>query len=227
MSGSVGDLWVFGYGSLMWRPGFAYEEARRARLLGYRRAFCIYSVHHRGTLQRPGLVLGLDRGGSCEGIALRVAAARAGATRHYLRMREQIYGVYRDVDVNVSLSEGPCRDVAALTFVAERAHPNYARLALAAQAELIRGASGASGANLDYFVNTLRHLAALGIRERELEHLMVLVGPHLCRRAGGEGISACAAGMIAAARLRPVPEGARHGVARQPFAYRLRLERRS
>src|ERR1700704_5481693 len=79
------DLWVCGYGSLMWRPGFDYEEARHARLTGYKRCFCIYSVHHRGTAERPGMVLGLDRGGACEGIAFRVAAARAAQTTRYLR----------------------------------------------------------------------------------------------------------------------------------------------
>ena len=87
---------MFGYGSLMWRPGFAYEEAQHARLTGYRRCFCIYSVHHRGTPERPGLVLGLDRGGACEGIAYRVAAANAAETARYLRAREQVNGVYRE-----------------------------------------------------------------------------------------------------------------------------------
>ena len=87
------DLWVFGYGSLMWRPGFAYEEAQHARLTGYRRCFCIYSVHHRGTTERPGMVLGLDRGGACEGIAYRVSAANAAQTTRYLRAREQVNGL--------------------------------------------------------------------------------------------------------------------------------------
>ena len=81
----------------MWRPGFAYEEARRARLIGYRRCFCIYSVHHRGTPERPGLVLGLDRGGACEGIAYRISAANVADRRvAYLRARELINGVYRE-----------------------------------------------------------------------------------------------------------------------------------
>ena len=95
MSAQPHDLWVFGYGSLMWRPGFAYEEAQRARLVGYRRCFCIYSVHHRGSPERPGLVLGLDRGGACEGIAYRIAAPRADETYQYRRARELINGVYR------------------------------------------------------------------------------------------------------------------------------------
>jgi cation transport protein ChaC len=224
MSVTTRDLWVFGYGSLMWRPGFVWEEARRARLNGYRRCFCIYSVHHRGTLRRPGVVLGLDRGGTCEGIAFRVAAANAAATTRYLRAREQIYGVYRDVYAPIELTEAPPRTVRALTYVAERAHPNYARLPAAALARLIREGKGVSGANVDYFVNTLRHLAELGIRERALERLAVLVGPHACRRCGGEGLSPAAAGLIAAARSRATPL-CRHGRTRRaPFLYRLRLE---
>jgi cation transport protein ChaC len=172
------------------------------------------------------LVLGLDRGGACEGMALRVAAVRAEATRGYLQAREQIYGVYRGVYASIALEGAARREVTALAFVAERAHPNYARLAPTAQAELIRGASGVSGANLDYFVNTLRHLAALGIRERALERLTVLVGPHACRRAGGDRVSACAASRIAALRLRPAPGGRPRGSGHQPFGYRLRLEER-
>src|SRR5215831_18456183 len=107
------DLWVFGYGSLMWRPEFAYEEAQPARLVGYRRCFCIYSVYHRGTHERPGLVLGLDRGGACEGIAYRVAAARAAETTRYLRLREQVYGVYRERHLPVELIRDRQREVLA------------------------------------------------------------------------------------------------------------------
>jgi cation transport protein ChaC len=218
------ELWVFGYGSLMWRPGFVYEEARHARLTGYRRCFCIFSVHHRGTPQRPGVVLGLDRGGSCEGIAFRVAACRAAATKRYLREREQVYGVYRHVYAPVALSEGPRRQVVALTYVAEPAHPNYARLPAKTLARLIRSGKGLSGANLDYFVNTLRHLAELGIRERELERLLVLVGPHAWHSAGGPGISAFAAARIRAARSAPAPVGELGRDGRRPFLYRLRLD---
>jgi cation transport protein ChaC len=224
MSEPTRDLWVFGYGSLMWRPGFLYEEARHARLNGYRRCFCIYSVHHRGTLRRPGMVLGLDRGGTCEGIAFRIAPAYASATTRYLRAREQIYGVYRHVYASIELTEEPRRNVLALTYVAERAHPNYARLAPGVQARLIRGGKGVSGANLDYLVNTLRHLAELGIRERGLERLLVMVGPHASHRAGGAGVSACAAAMVAASRTHPAPERAISRDGRRRFLYRLRLE---
>src|SRR5215470_16603979 len=97
------DLWVFAYGSLMWRPAFAFAEARRARLTGYHRAFCIYSVHHRGTPERLGLVLGLDRGGVCEGVAYRVPATDAVAVRAYLRAREQVSGVYREAFLPVEV----------------------------------------------------------------------------------------------------------------------------
>lgn len=141
MTASDHDLWLFAYGSLMWRPGFAVEETRRARLTGYRRCFSIYSVHHRGTPERLGMVLGLDRGGVCEGIAYRIAAANVGQTRHYLRARELINGVYREAAVPVELEGEPRAEVTALTYIVERAHPNYAhRLPLTTQARLIKGA---------------------------------------------------------------------------------------
>src|SRR5262245_15221051 len=172
MTAGAHDVWLFAYGSLMWRPGFAYLEARRARVTGYRRCFCIYSVHHRGTPERLGMVLGLDRGGACEGIAYRIAAEAAGETLGYLRARGLINGVYREAHVPVEL-EGSAvaggaepAEVLALAFIAERSHPSYAhRLPLTIQARLIRGGRGVSGANLDYLVSTVRHLRELGIRE--------------------------------------------------------------
>jgi glutathione-specific gamma-glutamylcyclotransferase len=198
------DLWVFGYGSLMWRPGFAYAEARHARLIGFRRCFCIYSVYHRGTPERPGMVLGLDRGGACEGIAYRVAAANAAATVRYLRAREQVNGVYREAHVEIELIEGPRREVQALAYIVERAHPSYAgRLPLALQARLIRAGQGRSGNNLDYLINTLRHLDELGIRDRELERLLALIGPHTARCGTAGHASPYVAGLLRAARTRP------------------------
>ncbi len=198
------DLWVFAYGSLMWRPGFAYEEARHARLTGYRRCFCIYSVYHRGTPTRPGLVLGLDRGGTCEGIAYRVAAANVAETVRYLRAREQVNGVYREAHVPIELIEGQRREVRALTYIVERAHPSYAgQLPLALQARLIRAGSGLSGNNLDYLISTLRHLAELGIRERELERLLALIGPHTARSGTAGHASPYVAGLLRAARTKP------------------------
>ena len=162
------DLWVFGYGSLMWRPGFAYEEAQHARLTGYKRCFCIYSVHHRGTTERPGMVLGLDRGGTCEGIAYRVGGGtRGGDDPLSARARAGEGGLSRDTRAGGADRGAHIARCLALAYVAERAHPNYAgQLPLAVQARLVHGAQGVSGANLDYLISTLRHLAELGIRER-------------------------------------------------------------
>jgi cation transport protein ChaC len=222
MTAAEHDLWVFGYGSLMWRPGFAYEEARHARLTGYRRCFCIYSVHHRGTTERPGMVLGLDRGGACEGIAYRVSAANAAQTTRYLRAREQVNGVYRETHATVELIKGPHREVLALAYIAERAHPNYAgQLPLAVQARLIHGSRGRSGANLDYLISTLRHLAELGIRERAMERLMTMIGAHAARFPDGKSRSPHAAAFARIARSRPPPRLGKPLKADRRFLYRL------
>jgi cation transport protein ChaC len=191
------DLWIFAYGSLMWRPGFASEEIVHARLTGWRRSFCIYSRFHRGSSRRPGLVLGLDRGGTCEGIAFRVAARNARETLRYLRDREQVASVYREALVPVTLMSGERPEVMALTFLVERAHPSYAgQLPLAEQAHFIRGAVGRSGNNIDYLASTLAHLKQLGIRERELERLQALVGTYAARGPGDRHARASAAAMV-------------------------------
>jgi cation transport protein ChaC len=191
------DLWIFAYGSLMWRPGFASEQVVHARLVGWRRSFCIYSRFHRGSSRRPGLVLGLDRGGVCEGLAFRVSAVNARETLRYLREREQVASVYREALVPVTLLTGERLEVMALTFLVERAHPSYAgTLSLARQAHFIRGAVGRSGNNIDYLASTLAHLNQLGIRERELERLLTLVGTHAARGANGEHARASAAAMV-------------------------------
>ena len=185
----MSDLWIFGYGSLMWKPGFEYAEAARARLIGYRRCFCIYSVNHRGQPSRPGLVLGLDRGGMCDGLAYRVAPANARATAEYLRVREQVNGVYREVHVPLTIEDGRRREVTAQAYIVERAHPSFTGpLTLAEQAHIIRGAKGLSGANLDYLINTLSHLEQLGIHEPELQRLLTLIGP-LFAHGGSAGLT--------------------------------------
>ncbi len=177
MAQSPREVWVFAYGSLMWQPGFAFAEAHHARLAGYHRAFCVYSVHYRGSPSRPGLVLGLDRGGVCEGMAFRLAPERTAETLAYLRRRELIYGVYREALVPVTLAGRDAAPVLAMAYIAEPKHPSHAgRLPLATQVALIRGASGTAGANLDYLINTLIHLGELGIRERALERLLTLAG---------------------------------------------------
>ena len=219
------DLWVFAYGSLMWRPGFAYAEARRARVTGYRRCFCIYSVHHRGTPERVGMVLGLDRGGACEGVAYRIAAADVAATRAYLRARELVNGVYREALVPVEL-EHPPMEAMALAYIVERAHPTYAgRLPLGVQARLIRAGKGLSGANLDYLVSTVRHLRDLGIRERELERLVTMVGPLAWTRARAAHTSSYAAGIVRTEQRRPPPVRLPPRKSGSDFLFRQRVAR--
>ena len=128
----------------------------------------------------------------------------AAETVRYLRAREQVNGVYREAHVPIELIEGPRREVRALTYIVERAHPSYAgRLPLALQARLIRAGSGLSGNNLDYLISTLRHLAELGIRERELERLLALIGPHTARCGTAGHASPYVAGLLRAARTRP------------------------
>jgi cation transport protein ChaC len=220
----VHDLWVFAYGSLMWRPGFPFEEARRARLTGYRRAFCVYSVHHRGTPERLGLVLGLDRGGVCEGVAYRIAAADAAETRQYLRARELVNGVYREALLPVLLEQHPPVEVMALAFVVERAHHTYAgRLPLATQARLIRSTKGVSGANLDYLMSTVRHLGELGIRERELERLVTMTGPLAWTRARAQHTSPYAAALVRILQRQPPPMQLSPRTERGQFRFRQRI----
>ncbi len=177
MRETVNDLWIFGYGSLMWRPGFAYEEAIPAQLVGAHRALCVYSVVHRGSRRRPGLVLGLDTGGTCHGLAFRVRGNHARRTRQYLRAREQVTRVYREVMRPVQLLGGDTPPVRALCFMIDQSHPQYAgRLPLAEQAFLVRRGLGMSGHNRDYVANTVRHLSGMGIEEPQLKRLMPLVG---------------------------------------------------
>jgi cation transport protein ChaC len=178
------DLWVFGYGSLMWRPGFDYCGRVEARLTGAHRALCVYSFVHRGTPERPGLVLGLDRGGACHGIAFRVAAADRAKTIAYLRAREQATAVYRECVRRIWLKGEPGApsgvQVAALCYVVDRSHVQYAgRLPLAKQLHYIRQGHGQSGPNRDYVIATVAAMEALGMRESEL-HLLAqrLQGTH-------------------------------------------------
>ena len=166
------DLWVFAYGSLMWRPGFAFLERLPARLIGAHRALCVLSHVHRGTPEKPGLVLGLDHGGACRGIAYRIAAAARGETVAYLRAREQVTLVYRECVRAVWLSGTPERRVAALCYMVDRGHPQYAgRLSVDEQLHLVRQGHGRSGANRDYVLATVRALETLGCYDRDL-HLL-------------------------------------------------------
>jgi cation transport protein ChaC len=166
------DFWVFAYGSLMWRPGFAFLERVPARLVGAHRALCVLSHVHRGTPERPGLVLGLDRGGTCRGIAYRTPARDRPATLAYLRAREQVTMVYRETFRPVVLLAHQERRVRALCYVVDRGHPQYAgRLDLATQLHYVRQGHGQSGANRDYVLATVKELETLGCRDFAL-HLL-------------------------------------------------------
>jgi cation transport protein ChaC len=182
-----GDLWVFGYGSLMWRPGFAYVSRRRAMLRGWRRSLCIYSHVYRGTPEHPGLVLGLDRGGACAGVAFHVLAALREATIRYLREREQATAVYLERMVPVALESG--ERVSALTYVADRLHRQYAgRLGREAMLTIVRAGRGQSGDNARYVTETHDHLATIGVRDSELEWLSARLRQQ--EDASGHGASA-------------------------------------
>ena len=166
----MADLWVFGYGSLMWRPDFPYLEIRPATLIGAHRALCVYSWVHRGTEERPGLVLGLDRGGACRGLAFRVAEAEAPRVIGALRAREQVTAVYLERHRPIRFKDG--QHATALTYLVDRAHPQYAgRLDLETQLALVAGAQGRSGPNHEYVLNTAAHLKELGIRDPALDWL--------------------------------------------------------
>ena len=174
------DLWVFAYGSLMWRPDFPFVERVEARLLGAHRALCVYSFVHRGTPERPGLVLGLDHGGACRGIAYRVPARERGDTITYLRAREQVTSVYRERIRPIWLKREPERRVPGLCYMVDRGHVQYAgRLSLEQQLLHVRQGHGQSGANRDYVIATVGALERLGYRETEL-HLLAarLAGTH-------------------------------------------------
>jgi cation transport protein ChaC len=160
---------VFAYGSLMWDPGFAYLDSRPALLRGYHRAFCVYSHHYRGTPERPGLVLGLARGGSCRGIAFRIAAAEAVAVKAYLDERELVSYAYRARDLGVDVDGGRVR---AYGYVADPAHPQFAGdLDVGRAADIIMQAAGVAGLNRDYLINTVRRLEREGFTDRKLHVL--------------------------------------------------------
>lgn len=165
-----GDLWVFGYGSLMWRPGFTYARRCKALLRGWRRSLCVFSHVYRGSPERPGLVLGLDRGGACPGVAFEVDTALWEATIRYLREREQVTAVYVERVAPVTLESG--ERVPAVTYVADRLHGQYAgRLDRETMLEYVLAGQGQSGDNAEYILETHAHLQAIGIRDRDLEWL--------------------------------------------------------
>ncbi|MFE3836842.1 gamma-glutamylcyclotransferase [Pseudogemmobacter sonorensis] len=165
-------LWVFGYGSLIWNPGFEVAERRLARASGWRRSFCMRSIHHRGTEAVPGLVLALDRAGGqayCDGVAFRVAPGTEAETLAGLRERELISSAYLEVTMALESKAGR---LDALAYVIDPDHEQYCGgLALEDQARIIAGASGGRGPNRDYLWSTNAHLHELGIADPELDWL--------------------------------------------------------
>lgn len=167
---ALGDpVWVFAYGSLMWNPEMAFAETRPAVLHGWHRRFCLYSRDYRGTPERPGLVLGLDRGGSCRGLARRLPPEALAAAIDRLWAREMAGQVYDMTPVTVATPQGK---VAAHAFTVRRDNLDYAgRLSFERVAEIVSVAAGGRGTGRDYLANTVRHLDELGIRDKLLHRL--------------------------------------------------------
>jgi glutathione-specific gamma-glutamylcyclotransferase len=163
------QFWIFGYGSLMWRPGFEYVASERALIRGYHRSLCVYSYVHRGTPQSPGLVLGLDRGGSCHGIAFQIEPAKWDDTISYLRAREQVTKVYLETTKRTYLTERQ-QTVDAITYIVDRKHQQYAG-ALSPENILphVLEGNGISGHCVDYVMNTVNHLRDMEIHDTTLE----------------------------------------------------------
>ena len=168
-------MWVFGYGSLLWNPGFPYREKVIATLPGWHRSFCMRSIHHRGTEEKPGLVLALDADDAahCQGLALLVEEGHEEKTLEELRERELISSAYLERMLHVDLRDG--RRVEAVTYVIDPHHVQYCHLELEEQAQIISTAVGGRGPNTDYLHNTASHLFELGIEDEDLDWLSARV----------------------------------------------------
>lgn len=182
---SGGDVWLFAYGSLMWNPAFHYAEKWTGRVYGYHRRFCLWTLLGRGSRANPGLILGLDHGGSCRGVVYRVAAAQVESELEIVWRREMVTGSYlpRWVDVRPDDGHGSREKkgdggsgVRAVTFVINRTHPRYAGLLSEADtAAAIAPAEGALGPCSEYLFNTVGHLEEIGIHDRALARLRARV----------------------------------------------------
>jgi glutathione-specific gamma-glutamylcyclotransferase len=185
------DFWVFAYGSLMWNPGFAFLESHPALVRGYHRSFCVESTHYRGTAEKPGLVLGLDRGGACRGRAYKVCRTQGKTVTDYLHEREMLSGIYEprwlkatllpavgspmEVPSTRASPRPPPPIVKAAAFVVDRSHLSYRRWRPERIAEQILQGVGTMGSNVAYLENTVRHLDELGVTDCPLHDLLRLV----------------------------------------------------
>lgn len=170
------EIWVFGYGSLMWRPGFPFLESAPAMVYGVHRSLCIYSHIHRGTPEKPGLVMGLNRGGACRGVAYKVAHEEWEDVFQYLQAREQSNGVYLERWMKAHILAEPRRAVRAITYVADHTHHQFADdLPIETMLELVRQGQGQSGPNVDYVLNTVGHLDELGVHDPKLHALAAVL----------------------------------------------------
>jgi cation transport protein ChaC len=211
-----GDLWVFGYGSLMWSPGFSYKEKAPGRLHGYHRSLCILSTRYRGSRRKPGLVMGLCRGGSCWGMAFRVDAARVRRALNHLWRREMPRRVYAPRLLRVQLRSG--RHVSALAFLADPTHPAYVReLDLHGRAQLVAQGVGQRGLCVDYIRNTIDHMQAVGVRDPHLERILYAA---LALRLNGSGRPAPAE--VPSAERQPEATAARDVLPRRASGARPR-----
>lgn len=167
-------FWVFGYGSLLWNPGFEPAEKVRATLTGYHRSFCMLSIHHRGTDADPGLVLALDEADTtCTGLAFLVKGDEEASVLAYLRERELVSSAYLEKNVILQTDDG--RDVQALAYVINREHRQYCQFSLEKQAQMIAAATGGRGPNDEYLFNTANLLSELKISDPDMDWLVTRV----------------------------------------------------
>ena len=164
-------MWVFGYGSLLWYTGFEYSKKEIAQLGGYKRSFSMRSIHHRGTVENPGLVLALsaDVESSCNGLAFKVKQGKEHETINYLRERELVSSAYLEKELLLNLKNG--NSVKSLVYVIDENHAQYCKLTLDEQAKIIAAANGGRGSNYDYLYSTRNRLTELSIEDPEIELL--------------------------------------------------------
>lgn len=182
-------LWVFGYGSLIWNPGFPVSDQRLARLSGWQRSFCMDSIHHRGTPEAPGLVLALDAAENavCQGVAFQVAPGAEDETVEVLRERELISSAYLERELSAEIDGIGATSV--LAYVVDTSHRQYCNRSLEEQAQIIARAVGGRGPNDEYLANTAQHLHKLAIADADLDWLHTRVQQIKSDNAPGVGIN--------------------------------------